>query len=1791
MDDSINGGTGSWSGRPAQVLHESATTRVWRGASALTGVVCKQFLGTGASERANHEREVLARLAGVPGLAQLIEGPQAGCGQEADVVVLRDAGPATLAQLLLEGILGPARLLELAVRVVRAVAAMHRAGVIHRDINPSNIVLSEAGDPVLIDFDLAVLAGQHLVGVPDTGIVGTLAYLAPEQSGRTGRAVDQRADLYAIGVMLYEMACGQLPFEEQDTLQLVRDHLVRDPPAPSQIDSRVPAGLSSLILRLLAKSPEQRFQSAEGLLHDLLRLAQDNARNGIGNASDPGGECLDDGICEFALGERDFPARIEAPPDLVGRDAELAQLRAALADTVRTSRHTVLIEGAAGVGKTALINTLRPLAAAVGGWFAYGKVDPYSRDGAAAGAMTQAMRALGRLLLALPRDELVVQRQRILDSLGRNAALLAGLLPEFALLLSAHGAIPDGDPRQAEARMQQAAVDLLSAIASPERPLVIVQDDLHWAAAQSFRAFGQLMNDSRLRGVLLVGAYRREELDQSPTLQPLLAQWLQQAEPPVVIALGNLTPGATDELAGRMLRLDAQAAHDLGREVSVFTGGNPFDTVEMINALRREGVLNLQDHGWHWNTDAVRRFVSQSSGVDLLAARLERLPQTSREVLAFMSCLGNSVEYARLAVATGLGSDELSALLAAPIEDGLLVAQRGDGQDKLSFRHDRVQQAVLGALDHAQRGQLQLVMARRLAAESAMESDAAQQYLASFDVLSAQGSTEERRRAAHLFHRLARKLATAAKYPLAERYLAAAAALLEALADPADQVRRETIDCERHAALYSMGRFDESDPLYEAMRGRAQDPLHLVDPTCLQIRSLDMRGRMDDAMALGLDLLVQLGLEVPRDFRTPDREQRLDALAGWVLQDSLLDHSQRPLMQDPRLLAIARLLGRVVGSAYLRSDLQAFACLLLEAQRLWAQHGPCAELVACMSHMNGTLIGLRQDYRCGFSIARHVLAVGEALGYETQTLEARYRFAGHSCAWFEPLESAYTHAIRAYEGLQARGDLSFACYGHVFVYNLLLDTAPTIEVHDAEIERGLALCRRTGNIHAAAMHTCEQRFLYALGGRTHSSDSFDDDHFTEKAFMSSVGHLPFVDFEFVRALRALLWGDTAALARHGYALMSRARGAAAGFFRVSHVHLFVALANAWQLQQPGVDASRRETLLAELDACLQWLAGRAADQPYNFLHLLRLVEAERAWAIGDRWTAAVTFDSALVEASTRARPWHRALITERAGLFQLTQGLTRTGRGLLADACQAWEAWGASAKVKQMQRDHAFLAAAPQRIESRLDQGARQSGKGSGGSRGTTGSSSFSTDQLDLVGVLRASQALSSETSVEQLAKRVTDVLAALSGASKVLVLSWSDGQWSLLAPSPGEPSVPVAEAAERGLVPLSAFAYAERTGETLVVDDVPGDDRFARDRYFKGVPLCSMLVVPITGQGAARAMLILENRLGRGAFNPERLDAVMLIAGQLAVSLGNAQLYASLEDRVLARTRELEETQAQLVATARRAGMAEIANNVLHNVGNVLNSINVSASVVRNTISNSRIAGLTRAVDLINEHRHDLAHFIEADPRGKALWPYMNELVSALRTERQDALGDLDRLSRSVDHITYVVTTQQSHAGPSSVMEMTQVNEALEEAVQMCATVLDRVGVIISRDYRAVPALALDRQRVLQILVNLIANAAQALEEVPRELRLLALGMKVAGAEAEVGADRLFITVRDEGVGISHEHLTRIFAHGFTTRRDGHGFGLHSSAVAAMEMGGKLTVFSDGPGHGATFTLELPMD
>jgi diguanylate cyclase (GGDEF)-like protein len=1358
---------------------------------------------------------------------------------------------------------------------------MHRRGVVHRDISPANIMLRD-GQLTLVDFALATTSAEiRPEFTHPSEIVGTLPYLAPEQTGRTGRPADQRADLYAMGATLYELATGEPPFGVGEPMRLIHDQLARVAAPPRQRNSSVPPALSDIIMHLLEKEPDNRYQTADGLIHDLEQLAH--------------------GRAAVRVGEHDFPTGLVRPSRLVGRAGEQATLAAAFQGAISGRCRGVVVGGAAGVGKTSLINEVRPLATTNHGWFAAGKFDQDRRD-QEYDAVRQALRGLGRLLLAEPDEELAGVRRRLLRALGPNAGLATAALPEFATLL---GVPPNpGDPLTAQVRAQRTAVAILRAVASRERPVVFVVEDLQWAARTPLGVVDAVFSgEEKLDGLLLLATYREDEVDAAHPLAAMLARWHGQPVAPDFVRLGNL-PGPTQaELVGDMLRLAPADAVALAEAIAPYTKGNPYDTIELLNALRRDGALRPVEGGWQWDPPALRQVAPADVG-DLVHARVMAMPGPTRELLESTACLGGVVEVGLLREATGLAASEVDMCLEPALEDGLVVVELA-ARESVRFRHDRVREVVLGRMSQRRRDALRLRLARRLAARPELFAVAAQQYL---PVIDAVREPRERRTVVDLFRRGAEQAKILSNYPVVERYFASAVAL----ANPADASALIEFQTGRHEALYSLARLDEADEVYRDIeRLSPGDPARHLAATLVQVNSLTNRNRPREALNLGVDLLRELGCEVPAPERL-DREinHRIEALYRWVEDTNEADDLCRPEVDDPRLLAIGALMTRLMAPAYF-CDPGVLAWLTLAAAGIWAEHGPCHTLVAPVSHLAFVTIALRQDYRYAHLATRRILAVGRARGYEPDTSQACFLYAVSTGHWFEPLEENVVLARRAREGLLQGGDLQKTSHTYFVTLPQLFDSAASLDEFVAELDAGLAFARRTGNDESAIAFRAYQRLVAVLRGGAFTPSTKELDREELASNTNTAGHV-----YAARSVAAALLSNPTELDRRSTDLMALLPAIPA-LYLTATAHLVRALALADRVSD--ATPAERTAAFAELDSIIDWLAQRAADAPGNFLHLLRLAEAERAGAAGDFWTAAVVFDAARRQAAAVRRPWHRALIIERAARFYLAHGLEYAGAELLDAARRAYLEWGATAKVSQL--DWAYPTLGPAG-------GVGVDAEGQPSIESVGRRSTITTGAIDLLAILASSKALSSETSVDGLRARVVEVLSTMTGASGVhLLLRSEDHGWLLSRSDVDGGTIPLAAAGRQRLVPLSVVRYAERTGEPLVVNDAVHDDRFARDPYFRRLESCALLVVPIFYRGSLRALLVLENRLIRGAFAAERLEGVMLIAGQLAVSLDNALVYASLEQKVTARTEELALANERLEQLSITDSLTGIAN------------------------------------------------------------------------------------------------------------------------------------------------------------------------------------------------------------------------------------------------------------------------
>jgi hypothetical protein len=1071
-------------------------------------------------------------------------------------------------------------------------------------------------------------------------------------------------DLYGAGSTLYQLATGAPPFGFADPLRLIHDHLARVPIPPIDRNPALPQPFSDLVLRLLEKEPVRRYQTAEGLEYDL-RAVQE--------------ACLGGQPISIVLGERDFPSRLSAPSHLIGREAEISVLREALQASLTSPGRGLLVSGVPGVGKTSLVNELRQVVTSKGGWFVSGKFDQYRQDREADG-VRQALRGLGRLLLAEPEDEIAELRAQLLERVDVNAGLLAAALPEFAAIL---GVPPDegqGDPLTVRARMTQAELDLLRGVVSAERPIVIVLDDLQWATPTPLSFVDAVLLDDDLRNILLVGAYRQTEVDAAHPLAAMLSRWERLGVTPRLLELANLPAPALGTMVGEMLRLDHATAAPLAEAIGDHTRGNPYDTVELVNALRRDGALVVGADGWHWDSAAVRGYLGTGDVISMVTARIDALPPDTQDLVRSMACLGGEIGFDLLCDAHALAPERVEELLLPAMADGLLVTD--DASGSVSFRHDRVQQAAFASQTAPERSARRLALGRRLLALPGRESQAAEQYL---EVVADVAEPGERRQLVDLFRAAAAQASAVADHGRAERFISAALALLA----PTEGLAAETsvvvdVATRRHGILYCLGQTDQIDAAYGRITELTHDPLALAPATQLQISHLNTQNRLLDAVELGLDLLRELGRPIPDDPGALAEEiaRNLDFMYDWFTRGDETADLDRPECVDARVTAIATLLDRIIPPAFF-SGHPAVGWALGEASRLWVERGPSRALAGPQAFTQFVTIGLRQDYRTGRDVVRRVLAYCDAKEYEPEASHIRVVSAVSCIPWFEPLEEAIRQGRQGQERLIRAGEMQYAVdFYHVSLIDLV-DCAATLDELAAEADAALAFAARVGSRQAECHYRLYRQFVHALrgdAGESHGVAGGSRDE--ETPVDGSESNQTAAGFNHVmRGLVAAIFGQAETLIRHASAITPLI-GCLDGTYVMVQARLVRALALAELARAVRNDddsatggAERLAALLAEFDVELDWLAGRAKDNPGSISHLVRFCDAERAWAAGDFLTAAHGFDAALRLVSHRHRPWHHALIAEHSARFHLENGFEYAGETLLRAARRCYHGW------------------------------------------------------------------------------------------------------------------------------------------------------------------------------------------------------------------------------------------------------------------------------------------------------------------------------------------------------------------------------------------------------------------------------------------------------------------------------------------------------------------------------------
>lgn len=1723
------------------VLYTGSETRVVRGRHPKSGadVVLKlpreEVPAPRTLERLRHEYAMLRALA-VPGVIRTVGLEPYGQGFS---LLLEAWGDVSLDRTLAEAPLPVGVALRLGAGLARTLAEVHRRGIIHRDIKPQNILTNaERTEVRLIDFGTAIGYTQKVKpSMAVEVLAGTLAYMAPEQTGRMSQAVDTRADLYALGATLYEMLTGVLPFDISDALELIHAHIARmpEPPHERAPERGIPEAVSAIVLKMMANSTEHRYQTASGVAFDLDRAAQqwDEART----------------VSPFELATCDWEDRIRKPSRLFGRERESAVLERAVERACGGAVVLALVGGPSGVGKSALVEALRENVRAHNGIFAPGKFDQLQRSIPYLG-LAQALRSVVRRRLGDPAEVLERWKQVWQEAAGPNGQILVDLMPELVHFLGEPRPLVEVGQIEARNRFQVTLQRFVRTLATAEHSLLLFIDDLQWADPASLVLLQEIVTDPDSGYVLVVGAYRSEEVGAS---HPLHGHLLEAARAKGVatdvLSISPLGDAALSMMVADMLDRPVTETEELSHLIKEKTDGSPFFVGEFLRTLHEQRLLSrsTETGQWRWQREAIEGAGITDNVVMLLTRRLKELSPALQDVLQTAACVGNRFDVELLAHIAGHSVEQLSSMLEEAESEGLLL-QEGDAGHAYVFVHDRVQQAAYEARTPEERLAAHLLIGRQLRARygKACADDELFPTLHHRNRAAALLTDTEKRDLVEQNLRAAHRAKTSAAYAEAAAFLRVGQALL----GDAGWTEAEELTFQTHLGLAEVltlaGQGVEGDVLFLLCIDRARDPVERAGVVSVWLPFLVIAGQPVRAVELALEALAWLGHPLPR---TPEGHQ---ALLGQTVEEiepllarmTVADWRNLPAHADRvHELVCSMLINLMTCAALAQPSLSSCCPLLVVRETL--RHG-----VAKSSAAGFALTAVFLAYILGqLPPARSLMDAAVILldHYDATRTEALH-FVAIASQYLVPLTQATVNFSRAGSAGAEEGVISHGEYGSVHAYYtraLAGDYLPGILQSTVERSYRDALSVEIRNI-------IEQSLTALIRGPGSNAGSDD----LEQALDLTVHH-PWrssMSTFFAGAmpswaglhLGADLWAARTSIAVEPLWPTSWGTPPMLAFTWAHCVAVVHCLPEASE-EERAIWAERLEFHAARL-------ASWSVSCPETFQHMRLLLEAGRARLAGKHDEAERLYEGAIEDACKNGFVNGEALGFRLAGEHRLALGKISYARAYLREAHDAYVRWGALAAAARIRERYPDFIPAP----TQGSVAPVESAEGRSVTWSTTAPEEQINTQLDVASVLRAAQALSGDKDLESLVARMLRLLAENAGAARAVLALPYDGILRVKAQLTVEPEQVELDLNEpidgSTRLPGTLVQYVARGKEPVVLGHAVSDSRFDDDPYLRVHCPASILAVPLVHQGRLSGVMYLEHQRAANAISEARVGLVTLLASQAATAVENAMMYAalatsheSLERQVQERTAELK--KAKEAADAANRAKSDFLASMSHELRTPLTSILGYAQMLEQTP--------------------------EVPPKGHGWARIINKSGEHLLTLINDLL-DLAKIE----------------AGKMAlVLGVIHLRTTLKNVYNICRLRAEQKQLSFTYEYIGpeLAAVRIDERRLMQVLLNLLGNAVKFTAKGSVMLRM------IVQEDGSVGERTVRFEIKDTGPGIAPEHLERVFepfeqVTDQQLRGEGTGLGLTISKRIVEQMGGSIYVESElGKGTMFTVVLRLP--
>ncbi|MEG4224706.1 AAA family ATPase [Microcoleus sp. N9_B2] len=1399
-------------------------------------------------------------------------------------------------------------LLRIAIATTESLQQIHSAHIIHKDINPSNIVFNPAnGKLKIIDFGISTQLTRENYTIKNPNILeGTLAYMSPEQTGRMNRSLDYRTDFYSLGATFYELLTNKLPFDTNDVLELVHSHLAKQPLSPCEVNPEIPQIVSDIVMKLMGKNAEERYQSAIGIKADLEQcLNQLHSNNNIS---------------VFPLGSQDISNRFQIPQKLYGREEEIDSLLTAF-ETVSSHRKDacatssmMLISGYSGIGKSALVQELYKPITQQRGYFISGKFDQYQRN-IPYSAIVNAFQDLVKQLLAESVANLKEWREKLLDALGINGQVIIDVIPEIELIIGKQPAAPELGAAEAENRFNFVFQNFIQVFTKPEHPLTIFIDDLQWADWASLKLMQLLMNASPA-GLFFIGAYRDNEVSAAHPLMLTIEEIVKTGAKVDRISLSPLDLATVTQLIGDALNCPEARVNSLGELVFFKTGGNPFFMNEFLKSLYTEGLLQFDftplphqggtQGGWQWDLEEIQARGFTDNVVELMAGKIKQLPQNTQENLKLAACIGNQFELKTLASLCEKSVQQTADDLYVAVADNLVVllGNRGDVELEIAgrlpssqsveykFVHDRIQQAAYSLIDeqdkpivHKQIGQLLL---QNIPINKREEKifDIVNQLNFSSELIDRQQDKDE---LAQLNLIAGKKAKASAAYQPAFNYLQTG---IQLLAENAWQVQYPlSLQLHQEAAelAYIVGDFEQMESLGNLVLTNAKTVLDSVKTIEVKMGTHAAQNQLDMAINLGLKILRQLGVKLPA------KPNNLDSIIGLLEVKLTLagkrieDLANLPQGSDPSKQAALRILSFMTTVAYGVAP-KLMPLIVFKQVILSVKYGNYPESLHAYAVYGLILCGVVGDIEGGYKFGQLALRMLDQFGKPELKTKVLLPFNDFIRHWKAPAKETLPSLLEAYKsGLETGQVEERACASQTYCGYSYLFGAELSGLEGDIATYGEAIEQSKYDPIIWQIKPLEQS-VFNLLGKSENPGYLIGEAYDERTALSLLteanDRTSIFALHFYKMILCYLFGQYAEAVSNAASTMQYVESAA-GTLQVSYCYFYESLAQLSFYSNASFDEQKH--CLKKVTANQKKMKKWAHHAPMNHLHKFNLVEAERYRVIGKDAQAIDYYDRAISLAKENEYIHEAALAYELAAKFYLSRGKELTAKAYMQEARYCYQLWGAVAKVKDLETRYPQLFTLDLPTKKNIST-----------TTSTTGSPSSSS--LDIATVMKASEAISGEILQDKLLSRLMKILIENVGAQKgYLILEtqerllieaegvMNDEQITVLQSEPVENCQELSE---------TIINYVARTKENLVLNDATREGKFTNDPYIKARQPKSILCAALMNQGQVAAIVYLENNLTAQAFTPDRLEVLQLLSGQAAIALTNAKLYAEVKER-----------------------------------------------------------------------------------------------------------------------------------------------------------------------------------------------------------------------------------------------------------------------------------------------------